>query len=790
MALLELLECGNPPNPADILIDNEVEWGFAYLAEIRSWHACVMQRVTDEGLIAAGPFPFHFDWSAITYFYRRVEYHQDMLKWKDDISSHEFNALSIDIDSIGDKIDVAETAITDAIDSSQTDITTAITASTDTISLDVTDAVFNLETAIVSSADDVSQSVNESISAQVAFLEDLLDYLRNESKDVGDLVELIREQQLGRVIGFIGTQTELIAKSTGRIASNIFSTITSLDTTLQAKLGRIESVIRESVGGTLTGLSAGIANIAKEIGELPEDFESVARRLGEDLAGFIGQVLLEVSPGIGTVVLDKVEEFSNTIDPEMDTVLDLMLNTIATSEGVSPIVTELLTRNIEGANPIWAFLKSAVAPFILGNMSSALLQPEIQRLLQEHSKLVNWQLLPLPDIITGLRRGIIPEELGKEEAEKHGFWDWQYDAAKKLIETVPDQTQALAWFYRGLISEETLKTVLNNLGYDKDNVDNILDASQLIPPVGDLITMAVREVFSPAVAEKFGQFDDFPDQFRKEAAKHGLTEEWAKRYWAAHWGLPSLSMGYEMLHRGVITESELDLLLRSQDVMPFWRERLKKISYRNLTRVDVRRMYSLGVLTEEEVLKSFTDYGYSQENARRMTQFVVEVTASTSGMGDSEPKDLTRALVIKLYIKGIINRESALARLLSLGFSANDAELLLSLTDIETVLEGREDAINELSVRLDSGDFSEVQAKEHLLSIGFNSTETAKGYKEAIRRVKRRTAIPSKDDLKAMLKKKLITRNEAQQGLLDLGYSLAWSRKLIILIGGYPSATR
>ena len=34
-----------------------------------------------------------------------------------------------------------------------------------------------------------------------------------------------------------------------------------------------------------------------------------------------------------------------------------------------------------------------------------------------------------------------------------------------------------------------------------------------------------------------------------------------------------------MLHRGLINEGDLDLLLRSLDVMPYWRDRLKGIAY-------------------------------------------------------------------------------------------------------------------------------------------------------------------------------------------------------------------
>ncbi|GAI76698.1 unnamed protein product, partial [marine sediment metagenome] len=101
-----------------------------------------------------------------------------------------------------------------------------------------------------------------------------------------------------------------------------------------------------------------------------------------------------------------------------------------------------------------------------------------------------------------------------------------------------------------------------------------------IPPVADIITMAVREAFTPAIAERFGQYQDFPPDFAKYAAMKGLDEDWAKRYWAAHWNLPSPQQGFQMLHRGVIDEGELDMLMRAQDIMPFWRDKLIQIAYR------------------------------------------------------------------------------------------------------------------------------------------------------------------------------------------------------------------
>ncbi|GAG78096.1 unnamed protein product, partial [marine sediment metagenome] len=86
---------------------------------------------------------------------------------------------------------------------------------------------------------------------------------------------------------------------------------------------------------------------------------------------------------------------------------------------------------------------------------------------------------------------------------------------------------------------------------------------------------------------------------------------------------PSPQQGFDMLHRGVISDDELNMLLRALDVMPFWRDKLTQIAFRPLTRVDVRRMYKQGVLTETEVYESYLIAGYNEQNAERMAEFTV-----------------------------------------------------------------------------------------------------------------------------------------------------------------------
>jgi hypothetical protein len=150
-----------------------------------------------------------------------------------------------------------------------------------------------------------------------------------------------------------------------------------------------------------------------------------------------------------------------------------------------------------------------------------------------------------------------------------------------------------------------------------------------------------------------------------------LSREWSEAFWAAHWELPSLELGFEMLHRGEITEDEMKLLIRTHDVSPFWRDRLMNVSYTPYTRVDVRRMYDSGVLTTDDVKRSYMDIGYNDERATKMTEFTV-------ALSNAAERDLTKAEVLNGFKIGYFSREETRTHLLNLGYDENEAEYYIS----------------------------------------------------------------------------------------------------------------
>jgi hypothetical protein len=166
-----------------------------------------------------------------------------------------------------------------------------------------------------------------------------------------------------------------------------------------------------------------------------------------------------------------------------------------------------------------------------------------------------------------------------------------------------------AWRRRALGVEDPIGD-LKSAGFSEDRIETLKAITEIIPNAADIVRFALREVYTPEIAEQYGQFQDIPTGAYPDAEKAGLSEDMFKKFWAAHWGLPSASDGFEMLHRGILTEDQLKGLLKANDIMPYWRDQLIKLSWNIPTRVDVRRFWDMRTIDEARLREIYTGLGY------------------------------------------------------------------------------------------------------------------------------------------------------------------------------------
>jgi len=329
---------------------------------------------------------------------------------------------------------------------------------------------------------------------------------------------------------------------------------------------------------------------------------------------------------------------------------------------------------------------------------------------REYIKDLSWSipnamLLVQGDLHQGKDRDDILEDISLADIHPN-YAENYFDA----ILTKPSSQDIIAYELRKDPELLNLSPALRRIGIHEDYFPLYTELAYQIPPVADIITMAVREAFTPEIASKFGQYEDYPPALEEWAGKKGLNKEWSERYWAAHWSLPSPLQGFEMLHRGVINDDELVLLLRALDIMPFWRDKIKQIAYRRMTRVDIRRMYNIGVMTEAEVFESYLELGYNDRDAKRMSDFTVKQVLATQSK-------FTTNDIISAFTKYMISRSEAQSLLSTIGVRDENISFILSTAEYKREWALTDDRIAAIHNLYRKTVYSDSTARSELLKL-------------------------------------------------------------------------
>lgn len=338
--------------------------------------------------------------------------------------------------------------------------------------------------------------------------------------------------------------------------------------------------------------------------------------------------------------------------------------------------------------------------------------------------------------------------------------------------TLPSLVDTRDAYLRGVIDEGQHDEILGRLGYSSGRISILKQLYFDVPPPSDLVRMAVREAFSPDVVAKFGQDQDFPEAFAQYGRQVGIDDSWARAYWAAHWELPSPGQGFEMFHRGIIGQDDLEVLLRALDVMPFWRDRLIQMNYAVPGRIDLRRMFAAGVIDEPRLLKGYQDLGYNDADARILVEF-----AKKDAAGD--PAQLPRGTITKAYRDQLLTRDQAAQELAALGYESADVDLFLALEDFANAQEDAALAEGIVEADFKAGLTDEGGAHAALVELGVPQARADLLVKRWRNRKAIKTVTLSAAQVQRLLREGIIDGNAALERFSALGYNDTDARFLV-----------
>lgn len=353
-----------------------------------------------------------------------------------------------------------------------------------------------------------------------------------------------------------------------------------------------------------------------------------------------------------------------------------------------------------------------------------------------------------------------------------GFAEEQIDLMFLSMYRMYDEDTVRSLYYRGALSKDKAYERMRNLGYTNTRIDEMIQGWPVIPGVQDILTMVAREAFEEDIVKEIGLDAESEYLPFETLAKLGLDRDWVIKYWRMHWMQPSIQQGFEMLHRydpdkegeKIITPEILDTLFRIVEIPPYWRDKLTKIAYMPFTRVDVRRMHKMGVLSDEALIRAYEEVGFDRTHAEKMADFTIKFNRG----GD---KDLTKAEVLKGYSEGLIQIQDTKELLINMGYSENEAVYLTTYEEYKKDKNLQDIVLKNTQSRFEGNLLTEQQTIEKLNTLNLSGNHiNVLMEKWRINRFED-MKIPSKADLGKFLISEIIDTDRYQEEMFKLGYN-------------------
>ena len=646
---------------------------------------------------------------------------------------------------------------------------------------DIRDVLKRLDGLAGEIVDAVVDDVLDAIEDAVLSSSEVEAIVRNQATRIIDAVENSEDS----VIDAISDQTRTLLDSAGetlrRIADEARRIIAEVILTGERVVDEVDRNVDRSLSIQLGPVNATLDRIETTAFGISAPLEGIG-----DILQFISKSDLIDLPGT------FAEKFARGFDKGLDRILgdvsgklSSFLERALIQLGIDPVGARRLSSAFDAGDPgsqlltIGAFVM--VIGFALPIIAGQALGPFIEQIVQEFSRIAKQSLLDPASIQELRNRREISDARARDELAQQGFSEARQDGLISLRQQLLGVNEILQLWLRGDLTTPETELRLGDLGFRSKQRIELRKLALLLVPVQDLVLMAVREVFTPDVRRRFQLDLDFPPEFAERAIQLGLSEKIAKEYWAAHWALPSPQQGFQMFQRRIIEQSDLELLLRSLDVMPFWRERMIKLSFRPLTRVDLRRMWDLGLITEEaELQERFQDLGFSPDDSAFQVEFVKQFT----GVGDPDIEaatGLTRATVIGFYRDGTITRDQAASLMDTLGVSDSAADLFLLNEDMDRERDERKAEVSLILAQASAGVITFEQAIDKLNALGLESTELGRALTSLRRKEASATTLPSVEQLGKMFSSDIIDETTTTSALRSRGFSTEWAGRLVEL---------
>jgi hypothetical protein len=449
-----------------------------------------------------------------------------------------------------------------------------------------------------------------------------------------------------------------------------------------------------------------------------------ATRLGKWFATFIGA---------------GVEQFADTLGKKQALLIGDLLKRVESTGKVPPEIQKYLDELKSPTGESAGAGSGAIAQAIVGGSIGRIIDAIMLPMAYTANKMTRNVIISADQMIREYLLGHVDRATVDAALAQYGFSEEAVPIIlDQAIVRFPSDIVGPAWL-RDPVKYGKFWDDVKGMGITPERLELIKEMTYRVPGVQDVIRHVVKEAYNPAIVKEFGQDQEYPTVAEDDARRAGVRPDHLMKEWIAHWQLPSVGQGFEMLHRGIITQEQLVLLLKAVDIMPFWRDKLTAMSWSLPGRIEVRMMAQLGLvdkafimdilkkdglaeeyrsivadmnivrgirsdiqtrytkgwLDSQGVKDELTKSGLSPQIADRLYQWIV---SNAKPERTAAQRDLTKAEIIKGVKLGKLSTPEGITQLEALGYDESEAVFIMAIE----VPQQAQVPTDELNTRVDT----------------------------------------------------------------------------------------
>lgn len=351
-------------------------------------------------------------------------------------------------------------------------------------------------------------------------------------------------------------------------------------------------------------------------------------------------------------------------------------------------------------------------------------------------------VIPLPDAISGVARGLIDRDFGSAEARKQGLPVPRFDVMTRLSRHGLDPAGTLEALNRGVIGEREARQYLREAGFTDDAADDFLRLRRLPLTPADAATL-----------ENFGVITR--EQGRDIANAAGMVDADYDRLALGGGQPPGLEELLAAFRRGIIDHDRLRKGIQQSPVRTEWFDVIEKLRFSPPSAPDALNAATQNLLSEAEAKRVVEEngidpsaFGWLLESAGRPLSpeqagelfnrgFITAAQARQMFLESNIKNkyvDLiphlfervpTMEMTVRMVREGAITREQGVANLRALGFNQANAASLIELGAREKTTQGRDLAQSQVRELYRDRAISLMDATAMLTDIGYSADEAA-----------------------------------------------------------------